>query len=82
MPSEYKQYKKLFANFIMDEFMLETNRGMQTMKIRKFAWIAFYKHLDCFPENIKFLSMVAAPKSVTYVIPKLKIVIARLRNLL
>ena len=57
----------------MEEFMLETKRGMKIMNIRKFAWIAFYKNLDCFSENMQFLSMVMAPKLVTYIAPKLKV---------
>ena len=73
MPNEYKKYKKLYATFIMEEFMLETKRGMKIMNIRKFAWIAFYKNLDCFSENMQFLSMVMAPKLVTYIAPKLKV---------
>ena len=72
MPDEYKKYKKLYATFIMEEFMIEIKRKMKIPTIRKFAWIAFCKNFDCFPENIKFLSMVAAPKLITRVAPRLQ----------
>jgi hypothetical protein len=68
MRSEYKKYKKLYAAFIMKGFIMETEKGVG---IRKFAWNALFKHLDCFPENIQFLSMVIAPKFITGIAPKL-----------
>ena len=69
IPSEYKQYKKLQAAFITKGFMVETEKGVD---IRKFAWDALLKHLDCFPENIQFLSMIIAPKFITNTAPKLR----------
>lgn len=69
MPNEYKRHKKIYAAFIMSTFMSETQKGKD---IRKFAWIAFCSYFDCFPENIQFLSMVIAPKLITYIAPKLR----------
>ncbi|MFA5889094.1 MAG: glycosyltransferase family 2 protein [Candidatus Paceibacterota bacterium] len=69
MPSLYKQHKKIYAAFVMDSFILETNNGKN---VRKFAWIAFCSYFDIFPENIQFLSMTIAPKLITHFAPKLK----------
>ena len=69
MPSVYKEHKKIYAAFVMDSFILETNNGKN---VRKFAWIAFLSYFDIFPENIQFLSMAIAPKFITHAAPKLK----------
>lgn len=62
LPSEYKKYKKLFIAFVMGGLMIETNKGVP---VRRFAWQALIRNLNCFPENIQLLSMVIAPKFIT-----------------
>ena len=69
MPTEHKKYKKLYAAFIMGGLLLATESGKN---IRKLAWDAMSKNLDCFPENFQFLSMVIAPKFITKISPKLR----------
>jgi|GEM_PF-7021909 len=69
MPHEYKKHKKIYAAFIMDSFILETNRGRN---VRKFALIAFWRYIDCFPENIRFLAMAIAPKLITDMVLKIR----------
>lgn len=72
IPDEYKKYKKLLAAFVMDDFILEIKKRMAILNIRKYALIAAWKNIDCFPENIRFLAVAAAPKSVAYIAPKLR----------
>lgn len=72
IPGEYKKYKKLLAAFVIDDFILEIKKRMEVLNIRKYALIAFWKNIDCFPENIKLLSITIAPKLVAYVAPKLQ----------
>lgn len=61
MPSEYREYKKLFAAFTMGELINWTGRNIG---VRKFAWDALRKNLYFFPKNIQFLGMVIAPKLI------------------
>ncbi len=72
IPNEYKKYKKLYAAFILDDFILEIKRRKDKLSIRKFASIAFYKNIDCFPENIKFLLVAIAPKISAYIATKIR----------
>src|SRR3989344_3956912 len=69
IPSEYKNYKKLYAAFTMGGLMLDTLHGKD---IRNFAWITLSKNLFYFPENLQFLSMVIAPKLITKISPVLR----------
>lgn len=69
MPGEYKRYKKIYATFTMGGLLADTERGRD---IRKLAWSALLRNLDCFPENIQFLSMVLAPRFINKISPKLR----------
>ena len=69
MPTIYKEHKKIYAAFVMDSFILETNNNRD---VRKPAFIALGNYLDCFPENIQFFSMAIAPKFISRIAPTLK----------
>ncbi len=69
MPSEYRKYKKLYSAFIMGGLLLDTKNGKN---VRKLAWSALCKNLDCFPENVQFLSMIIAPGLINKTSHKLR----------
>jgi glycosyltransferase involved in cell wall biosynthesis len=77
MSNQYKNYKKLYASFIISELMTEIGKGMN---VRMFAWSALRNNFDCFPQNIQFLFILTAPKFTLKIVPKLRRVILALRR--
>jgi len=69
MPAEYKNHKKIYCAFITSSFIFEVNRGR---KIRKFALVAFWRYIDCYPENLQFLALAISPKLFIKLFPQLR----------